>query len=70
MFRGVSAAPHQEAECIYVANSTCYTSKLTESRPGQLGSRPRRARTIFHIRHIYILPPDGGLLIRLKHVGV
>jgi hypothetical protein len=33
---GVSAAHHQEEEFIYVANDTCYTSKLTVSRPGLL----------------------------------
>jgi hypothetical protein len=31
---GVSAAHHQEVACIYVTNGTCYTSKLTVSRPG------------------------------------
>jgi hypothetical protein len=30
---GVSAAHHQEVECIYVANGTCYTVQLTVSRP-------------------------------------
>jgi hypothetical protein len=31
----VSAAHHQAAECIYVANGTCYTAELTVSRPDQ-----------------------------------
>jgi hypothetical protein len=31
----VSAALHQEVECIYVENGTCYTSELTVSRSGQ-----------------------------------
>jgi hypothetical protein len=30
---GVSAANHQEVECIYVANGTFYTSELTVSGP-------------------------------------
>jgi hypothetical protein len=29
-------AHHQEAECIYVANGTCYTSELTVGGPGPL----------------------------------
>jgi hypothetical protein len=32
---GRSSAHHEEVECIYVANGTCYTSKLTVSGPGQ-----------------------------------
>jgi hypothetical protein len=35
---GVSAAHHQEVECIYVANGTCYTSELTVSGPGWNGT--------------------------------
>jgi hypothetical protein len=31
---GASAAHHQEAECIYMANGTCYTPKLTGFQPG------------------------------------
>jgi uncharacterized cupin superfamily protein len=33
---GVSAAHHQEEECVYVANGTCYTSELNVSGPGLL----------------------------------
>jgi hypothetical protein len=32
---GVSAAHHQEVECIYAANGTCYASKLSVSGPGR-----------------------------------
>jgi hypothetical protein len=32
---GISAAHHQEVECIYVANGTCYISKFTIIGPGQ-----------------------------------
>jgi hypothetical protein len=31
---GLSTAHHQEVECIYVANGTCYSSMLTVSGPG------------------------------------
>jgi hypothetical protein len=31
---GVSAAHHQEVECIYVAIGTCYSFELTVSGPG------------------------------------
>jgi hypothetical protein len=31
---GLSAAHHQEIECIYVANGTCYTSEVPVSGPG------------------------------------
>jgi hypothetical protein len=50
----VSAAHLQEAECIYLANGTCYTVQCNKC----------------HLPHIYILPPEDGLLIRPKHVEV
>jgi hypothetical protein len=50
---GVSAAHHQEAECIYVANGACYTSELTVSGPGWNGvplqPRPCIVLVIIHI---------------------
>jgi hypothetical protein len=33
---GVSAAHHQEVECTYLANGTCYTSELIVITPGPL----------------------------------
>jgi hypothetical protein len=39
---GISAAHHQEVECIYVASATGYTSKLTVSGPGWNGTDGRR----------------------------
>jgi hypothetical protein len=33
---GVSAAHHQDVECIYVANGSCYTSELTVIGPGHI----------------------------------
>jgi hypothetical protein len=45
---GVSTAHHQEVECIYVANGTCYTSKLTV----RLADSQLRSITST-IRHIY-----------------
>jgi hypothetical protein len=43
-----------------VTNGTCYTVQLTVSGPVQYNKH--------HLPHIYILPPDDGLLIRPKHV--
>jgi hypothetical protein len=33
---GVLSAHHQEVECIYVANGTCYTSELAVIGPDKL----------------------------------
>jgi hypothetical protein len=35
---GISTAHHQEVECIYVANGTCYTAELTVSGPMAVNS--------------------------------
>jgi hypothetical protein len=56
---GVSAVHHQEVECIYVANGTCYASEMTVIKYNS-----------YHLTHIYILPPDAGLLMSPKHVEV
>jgi hypothetical protein len=45
-----SAAHHQEVECIYVANGTCYTSELTVSRPGPMTVNSRTSFTHFSIQ--------------------
>jgi hypothetical protein len=65
---GVSTAHHQEVQCIYAANGTCYTSELTVSRPARWQSTQNYNK--YHFPHIYIIPPDDGLLIRPKHVEV
>jgi hypothetical protein len=57
---GISAAHHQEVECVDVANGT---AKLTVSQPRSITS------TICHIIR-YILSPDDGLLICPKDVEV
>jgi hypothetical protein len=50
---------------------TSYTCKLTVSGPGWNGNPNRPAdNEHYHLPHIYILPPDDGLLIRPKHVEV
>jgi hypothetical protein len=61
---GVSAAHHQAVECIYVANGTCYTSKLTVC--WQLTKTYNK----YHLSHTYNLPPNDGLLICSKKVEV
>jgi hypothetical protein len=75
----VSLAHYQEVECICVANGTCYTSKLTVSRPGWNGMSFLSAQAWwqltqkynkYHLPHIYILPPDDGLLIHPKCIEV
>jgi hypothetical protein len=65
---GVSAAHRQEAECIYVANGTCYTSLEFHSSQARWQSTQKYNK--YHSPHIYILPPDDGLSIRPKHVEV
>jgi hypothetical protein len=38
---GTSAAHHQEVECIYVANGTCYTAEWNVRGPGRNSSQAR-----------------------------
>jgi hypothetical protein len=61
----ISTCFGQEVECIYVANGTCFTSKLTVSRPAD-----SQLYSIIVQFALYILPPNDGLLIRPIHVGV
>jgi hypothetical protein len=57
--------------CVYVTNGTCFNSELTVSRPGwsfiPVNSKYKKEPFVIYI---YILPPDDGLLIRLKYVEV
>jgi hypothetical protein len=66
---GVSAAHHQEVECIHVTNGTCYTSEVTVSGPAARWQSPQKYNK-YNLSHVYILPPDDGLLIRSKYVEV
>jgi hypothetical protein len=58
---GVSAAHHQEVECIYVANGACYTAELTAIGPGwnsSITARPGNSQlrsVTSTIRHTYSL---------------
>jgi hypothetical protein len=51
-----------------MANGICYTSELTVSGPGLMTVSLEVNK--YHLPHIYILPPDDGLLLRPKHVEV
>jgi hypothetical protein len=51
---GASAAHHQEAECIYVVNGTCYTAQLTASGPADSQNKSITS-TICHIYTLCLL---------------
>jgi hypothetical protein len=63
MFRA-STAHHQEERCKYVASGI---TKMTLSEPGWNESHLRS--TFCHI-HMYILPPDDGLLMPGTYRGI
>jgi hypothetical protein len=44
--------------------------QLTVSWPGWIGTESTVQYNKYHLPHIYILPSDDGLLIRLKNVEV
>jgi hypothetical protein len=48
------AAHHQEVECIYVANCTCFTSKLTIDNTMKILKETTRARVSDNCVYIYI----------------
>jgi hypothetical protein len=50
---GAYAAHHQEVECIYVTNGTCYTSKLTIDNTIQILKETTRARVSDNCIYIY-----------------